>query len=192
MIAIDGQKGKGSGRSPKPFHLYEGLKECGDLLDGYGGHRQAAGLSMQVERIPALAERFEAVARERLSGDDLVPEMAIDDELDLALVDARTIDQVRQLEPYGQGNPEPIFMARGVQVAAVRVVGGKPLLGNPGHLKLALRSSRGGRPFDAIGFGMGHLPLSIGARIDVLYTPEINVWNGQASLQLRLRDLRSE
>jgi len=147
---------------------------------------------MQAERIPALAERFEAVARERLSGDDLVPEMAVDDELDLALVDARTIDQVRQLEPYGQGNPEPIFMARGVQVAAARVVGGKPLLGNPGHLKLALRSSRGGRPLDAIGFGMGHLPLAIGARIDVLYTPEINVWNGQASLQLRLRDLRSE
>lgn len=192
MIAIDGPTGKGSGRSPKPFHLYEGLKACGDLLDGYGGHRQAAGLSMQAERIPALAERFEAVTRARLSGDDLVPEMVVDDELDLALVDARTLDQVRKLEPYGQGNPEPIFMARGVQVAAVRVVGGKPLLGNPGHLKLALRSSRGGRPLDAIGFGMGHLPLAIGARIDVLYTPEINVWNGQASLQLRLRDLRSE
>ena len=192
MIAIDGQKGKGSGRSPKSFHLYEGLKACGDLLDGYGGHRQAAGLSIQAERIPALAERFEAVARERLSADDLVPELAVDDELDLALVDARTIDQVRQLEPYGQGNPEPIFLARGVSVAASRVVGGKPLLGNPGHLKLALRSSRGGRPLDAIGFGMGHLPLTAGARIDVLYTPEINVWNGQASLQLRLRDLRSE
>lgn len=192
MIAIDGQKGKGSGRSPKPFHLYEGLKACEDLLDGYGGHRQAAGLSIQAERIPALTERFETVARERLSEDDLVPELAVDDELDLALVDARTIDQVRQLEPYGQGNPEPIFMARGVHVTAARVVGGKPLLGNPGHLKLALRSPRGGRPLDAIGFGMGHLPLMIGARIDVLYTPEINVWNGQASLQLRLRDVRSE
>jgi single-stranded-DNA-specific exonuclease len=192
MIAIDGLKGKGSGRSPKPFHLYDGIKECADLLEGYGGHRQAAGLSIQTERIPALAERFETVARARLSGDDLVPEMAVDDELDLALVDARTIDQVRQLEPYGQGNPEPIFMARGVQVAAVRVVGAKPLMGNPGHLKMALRSPRGGRPLDAIGFGMGHLPLAIGARIDVLYTPEMNVWNGQASLQLRLRDLRSE
>jgi single-stranded-DNA-specific exonuclease len=121
-----------------------------------------------------------------------VPEIAVDDELDLSLIDAHTIDQVRQLEPYGQGNPEPIFMARGVEVNAARVVGGKPLLGNPGHLKLALRSPRGGRPHDAIGFGMGHLPITAGARIDVLYTPEINVWNGQASLQLRLRDLKGE
>ena len=192
LIAIDGQKGKGSGRSPKPFHLYEGLKACAELLDGYGGHRQAAGLSIQAERIPALTERFEMVARERLTGEDLIPEIVVDDELDLSLVDAHTLDQVRQLEPYGQGNPEPIFMARGVQVSAARVVGGKPLLGNPGHLKLTLRSPRGGRPHDAIGFGMGHIPINTGARIDVLYTPEINVWNGQASLQLRLRDLRSE
>jgi len=192
LIAIDGQKGKGSGRSPKSFHLYDGLKACAELLDGYGGHRQAAGLSMQTGRIPALTERFEMVARERLSSDDLIPEIAVDDELDLSLVDTHTLDQVRQLEPYGQGNPEPVFMARGVQVSAARIVGGKPLLGNPGHLKLALRSPRGGRPHDAIGFGMGHVPITTGARIDVLYTPEINVWNGQASLQLRLRDLRSE
>ena len=102
------------------------------------------------------------------------------------------MDEVRLLEPYGQGNPEPVFLAREAEVVSTRVVGAKPLLGKPGHLKLVLRSGRGGRPLDAIGFGMGDWPLKPRARINMLYTPEINVWNGNASLQLRLRDLKIE
>lgn len=192
LIAIDGKKGKGSGRSPKTFHLYECINACGDLLDGYGGHRQAAGLAIQTDRIPLLAEQFEFVVRTRLKAGDLIPEIEVDDELDLTAIDAGTMDEVRQLEPYGQGNPEPIFLACGIEVVALRIVGGKPLLGKPGHLKLALRSPRGGRPLDAIGFGMGHLPVVKGTRLDILYTPEINTWNGHASLQLRLRDLKMQ
>ena len=71
LIALDGDRGKGSGRSPKTFHLYDGLKACADLLDGYGGHRQAAGLSIKANQVAALAERFEAVARSRLSADEI-------------------------------------------------------------------------------------------------------------------------
>jgi single-stranded-DNA-specific exonuclease len=190
LIALEGDKGKGSGRSPKTFHLYEGLKACADLLEGYGGHRQAAGLSIKAGSVAALAERFEAIARERLNAEDLVPVTEVDAELDLAVLEAQTLAEVRRLEPYGQGNPEPIFLAREAQVVTLRTVGGNPLFGKPGHLKLVLRSSRGGRPVDAIGFGMGNLPVAQGGRIDVLYTPELNVWNGAASLQLRLRDLR--
>ncbi len=190
LIALDGDRGKGSGRSPKTFHLYEGLKACADLLDGYGGHRQAAGLSIKAEQVAALAERFEAVARSRLSADDLVPVSEVDAEMDLSLLGAQTVAEVRRLEPYGQGNPEPIFLAHEAQVVALRIVGGNPLLGKPGHLKLVLRSPRGGRSVDAIGFGMADLPIGQGGRIAILYTPEINVWNGTASLQLRLRDVR--
>jgi single-stranded-DNA-specific exonuclease len=190
LIALDETKGKGSGRSPKVFHLYEGLKACADLLEGYGGHRQAAGLSIKTERVSALASRFEEVARSRLSVDDLIPETEVDAEVDLSLLDAQTMAEVRRLEPYGQGNPEPVFVARETEVVALRIVGGNPLLGKPGHLKLVLRSSRGGRPVDAIGFGMAYLPVTQRSKIDVLYTPEINVWNGAASLQLRIRDLK--
>lgn len=190
LIALTGGTGKGSGRSPKIFHLYEGLNECADLLDGYGGHRQAAGLSMQADRVAALAERFETITHERLSVEDLVPMVEVDAELDLSLVDARTIAEVRRLEPYGQGNPEPVLLARGTEIASCRVVGGNPLLAKAGHLKLVLRSAQGGRPLDAIGFGMGELPVRQGEHIDILYTPEINQWNGNASLQLRLRDLK--
>ncbi|MBI3799435.1 MAG: single-stranded-DNA-specific exonuclease RecJ, partial [Deltaproteobacteria bacterium] len=178
------------GRSPKTFHLYEGLKACAELLEGYGGHRQAAGLSIKAELVTVLAERFETVAQERLNAEDLVPVTEVDTELDLAQLDAQIMAEVRRLEPYGQGNPEPIFLAHEVQVMGVRTVGGNPLLGKTGHLKLVLRSPRGGHPVDAIGFGMGNLPVAQGGRINILYTPEINVWHGATSLQLRLRDLR--
>jgi len=190
LIAVDGAKGKGSGRSPKVFHLYEGLKTCAELLDGYGGHRQAAGLSIHADRIPVFAEKFEAAARARLAAEDLVPEIEVDEEVDLAGMNVQTMDEVRLLEPYGQGNPEPVFLAREAEVVSIRIVGAKPLLGKPGHLKLVLRSARGGRPLDAIGFGMGDQFLKPRARVHVLYTPEINVWNGSASLQLRVRDLK--
>lgn len=190
LIALDGAKGKGSGRSPKIFHLYEGLKACADLLEGYGGHRQAAGLSIKADRVDALSERFETVARAQLRAEDLVPVTAVDAEFDLSLIDAQTMAEVRRLEPYGQGNPEPIFLTQQAQILSLRIVGGSPLLGKPGHLRLVLRSSHGGRPVDAIGFGMGEVPVVQGGKIDLLYTPEINVWNGAASLQLRIRDLK--
>jgi len=189
LIALDGEKGKGSGRSPKMFHLYEGLKACAELLDGYGGHRQAAGLSIQASRVEAFALRFEEVARERMRTEDLIPETDVDAELDLSALNGETMAEVRRLEPYGQGNPEPVFLARKVHVISVRTVGGVPLLGKTGHLKLLLRSSQGGRPVDTIGFGMGDAPVRQGGRIDLLFTPEINVWNGNATLQLRVRDL---
>jgi single-stranded-DNA-specific exonuclease len=190
LIAIDGEKGKGSGRSPKVFHLYEGLKACAEFLTGYGGHRQAAGLSIPANQIEAFAERFETVARERLRAEDLIPETEVDAELDIAVLNGETMAEVRRLEPYGQGNPEPIFLTRHVQVVSARIVGGNPLLGKSGHLKLLLRSLQGGRPVDAIGFGMADAPVVQGGKLDILYTPEVNVWNGNASLQLRVKDLQ--
>ena len=190
LIAVDGSKGKGSGRSPKVFHLYEGLKACAEFLDGYGGHRQAAGLSIQTSRIEAFVAHFENTARARLRAEDLVAETEIDAELDLSELHGETMAEIRRLEPYGQGNPEPIFLARQAQVVSARIVGGNSLLGKLGHLKLLLRSPRGGRPLDAIGFGMADAPITHNGRIDLLYTPEVNVWNGNASLQLRLKDLQ--
>ncbi|MBI3756638.1 MAG: single-stranded-DNA-specific exonuclease RecJ [Deltaproteobacteria bacterium] len=190
LIALDGAKGKGSGRSPKVFHLYDGLKACAEFLDGYGGHRQAAGLSIQASRVDAFAARFEFVSRELLSAADLIPETDVDAELDLSILTGETMAEVRRLEPYGQGNTEPIFLARNTQVMSARIVGGNPLLGKLGHLKLLLRSSQGGRPVDAIGFGMADAPVTVRGRLNVLYTPEINMWNGNASLQLRIKDLQ--
>ncbi len=190
MIAVDGQMAKGSGRSPKAFHLYEGLSVCASLLDSYGGHRQAAGLSIRADRIAAFAEQFEAVVHQRVGAEELLPVIEIDDELDLAALSAATLDEIRQLEPYGQGNPEPVFWARKVEVVSQRVVGADSTRGKVGHLKLVLRSAQGGNPVDAIGFGFGHVSLERGARLDIVYTPTLHVWNGLSGLQLRVRDLR--
>jgi single-stranded-DNA-specific exonuclease len=192
LIALNGEIGKGSGRSPKAFHLYEGLKPCADLFDGYGGHRQAAGLSIRARQVDTFVDRFEKVAQERLRAEDLIPTIDVDAELDLARLDAQTIVEVRQLEPYGQGNPEPIFLACGVEVRSVRVVGRNSLPGKPGHLRLVLRSPQGGHPFDAIGFGMAHLPVTPGTGLDILYTPVVSAWNGHESVQLRLRDIKMQ
>ncbi len=189
LIAIDGDMGKGSGRSPKPFHLYEGLKACGDLLAGYGGHRPAAGLSIPAEAIPVFADQFEAVARQRLTSDDLVPVVEYDTELDVGRLRPEVLAELRRLEPYGQGNPEPVFRASQAEVVTCGVVGDQSQ-GKAGHLKLVLRSPDGGSPVDAIGFGMGDRDITARQRVDVLYTPGINVWNGNASLQLRLRDIK--
>lgn len=189
LIALSGAIGKGSGRSPKQFHLYEGLKRCADLFEGYGGHRQAAGLSIQATQIGPFADRFEAVAREQLRAEDLVPTLEVDAELDLSALEGQAIEDVRKLEPHGQGNPEPVFLARDVAVRAVRVVGQQRSPEKPGHLKLVVQSLHGGSSFEAIGFGMGHLSIQHGARIDMLYTPTITRWNGSERVQLRLRDL---
>ena len=181
--------GKGSGRSPKPFHLYEGLKACADLLAGYGGHRPAAGLSIRTEAIPIFVDQFETVARQRLTADDLVPVVEYDTELDVGVLGPEVLAELRRLEPSGQGNPEPVFRASQVEVVNCRIVGDQSQ-GKAGHLKLVLRSPDGGSPVDAIGFGMGDRDITPRQRVDVLYTPSINVWNGNASLQLRLRDIK--
>jgi single-stranded-DNA-specific exonuclease len=131
----------------------------------------------------------ESVSRECQSAADLIPETDVDAELDLAILNGETMAEVRRLEPYGQGNTEPIFLTRKAQVMSARIVGGNPT-GQSGHLKLLLRSSQGGRPIDAIGFGMADAPVTLREKLDVLYTPEINMWNGNASLQLRIKDLQ--
>ena len=189
LIAIDGDTGKGSGRSPAVFHLYKGMQSCAELLAGYGGHRQAAGLSIRAASIAAFADEFEAVVRQHLTPDDLVPIIEFDADLDVALVGPELLDELHRLQPCGPGNPEPVFRSLQTEVVSARIVGDQSH-GKAGHLKLVLRSSQGGPPIDAIGFGMGDRPIVPRQQVDVLYTLTLNVWNGQASLQLRLRDLK--
>ena len=189
LIAIDGNMGKGSGRSPAAFHLYKGMQACAEYLAGYGGHRQAAGLSIRAASISAFADQFEAVVRQQLTPDDLVPIIEFDADVDVGLVGPELLDELHRLQPCGSGNPEPVFRSSQTEVVSARIVGDQSH-GKAGHLKLVLRSAQGGRPVDAIGFGMGDRPIVPRQQVDVLYTPTLNIWNGQASLQLRLRDLK--
>jgi single-stranded-DNA-specific exonuclease len=183
LLALNDETGigRGSGRSIRGFNLYDAIKACSGSLEGFGGHRMAAGLSIRHDQVATFTEQFEAAVRAATRPEHFVPETSIDAELSFEEIGDPLLEELAKLEPHGPGNPEPVFLARTVTVASRRIVGEK-------HLKLSLR--QGQRALAAIGFGMANRPIEDGAALDILFFPEHNEWNGNVSLQLRLRDLR--
>jgi single-stranded-DNA-specific exonuclease len=184
VIALDGEAGRGSGRSIRGVHLLEALADCGAILERFGGHRQAIGLSLRRERVGELAARFEEGVRRRVRPRDLEPLLEIDAEVPLGAVTPALARTLAALEPHGAGNPAPTLRASAVEVDGVRVVGdpARP------HLKMRLRND--GRSIPAIGFGLGHLPVRTGQRLDVVFTPRVSQWQGQERLELEVIDIR--
>jgi single-stranded-DNA-specific exonuclease len=183
LIAIDAGTGlgRGSGRSIRALNLHAAFQSCAHLLEGFGGHRMAAGLSIRQERVGDFAEQFEVAVRAVTGPDDFIPETLVDAEVAFADVTDGLLDDLARLEPHGPGNPEPIFFTRDTSVLSRRIVG-------ENHLKLYLR--HGERALSAIGFNMGDATIADGAALDILFSAERNEWNGTTSLQLRLRDVR--
>ncbi len=187
LIALEGDAGKGSGRSISAFDLHAGLSACRDLLLRFGGHRSAAGVTIARDQLPAFAERFNAIAKERLTPEDLVPELRADLEVSLGELTLPLEALLRHVEPCGIGNPSPVLVARNVTVAAApRVVGREHE-----HLKLWL-SDASGAHIEALGWGMAKraTEVELGATIDVAFRLESDEWNGEKRLQARLADFR--
>lgn len=195
LVALDGAAGRGSGRSIPAFDLHGGLTECRDLLLRYGGHRVAAGISIETARVEAFSDKFNSVARARLTPDDLVPDLRIDLEIDLADATIDFESLLRHFEPFGPGNATPVLVARGVHLdVPPRVVGqgSGGGSGDPGaHLKLRLAGDAG-PPLDAIGWGMASRAAEItpGMPLDVAFRLERDEWNGEVRLQAHLADIR--
>jgi single-stranded-DNA-specific exonuclease len=184
LVALDGARGRGSARSVPGFHLYDALKACAAHMERFGGHRQAAGMDVLRDRVPALREAFNDEARSRLGEDDLRPALRPDLVLDPAEVDLDLLRWLDYLGPHGIGNPGPLFRSDGLSVQQAREVG-------QGHLKAVLARDRA--RLDAIGFGIAerHPPATCGRSAhDVLYRLERNEWRGRASPQAKLVDLR--
>jgi len=183
LIALNGETGigRGSGRSIRGLNLYEAFSACQRQLEGFGGHRMAAGLSIRADQVPAFAEQFESAVRAVTAPEQFIPETTIDAELSFDDINEALLDDLARLEPHGAGNPEPVFLARHVTVVSRRSVG-------ENHLKLYLR--QGQRAWPAIGFGMADMAVEEGSAVDIVFSPERNEWNGTTSIQLRLRDLR--
>ena len=178
LIAFDGEIGKGSGRSTSRFDLHAGLLACGDLLERYGGHRMAAGLTIHRSRLEEFRERFGDVARQVLSPEDLGPEQRVDLELDLREVTPDLERLCRYLEPCGQGNSSPVFGVRGVRFTNRSVVGS-------GHLKGMLDD--GSTKVSVIGFQWADRATWLGDEpVDAAFRIECNEWNGTSTLQARL------
>lgn len=185
VLAIEGACGTGSGRSPEGVHLAEVLARCDRLLTRHGGHHRAAGLSLEVSNLGAFREAFEAEAG-KIPPEEMVPTCHIDtwvrlDEIDMSLAKA-----IKRLEPFGMGNPEPMF-ALGQVRAQPRVLQARR--GGPGHLKLSIAEDRA---LDVIGFGMGELcPLVASGPVDLAFHLGIETYQRQQRLSLRLRDVRA-
>lgn len=177
---------RGSLRSIPELNIIEVIEACGDLLERFGGHAQAAGLTVRNDRLDALDERLETLAAERMKGENLEPETIVDMRLPYPLLTLDFARRVKRLAPFGEGNPEPIFLLEGVRVHDARPVGS-----DGRHLKLAI-SIPGGRVIDAIGFSLAdRIPgLSFGDVIDILFQLDENEWNGSVNLQLKLVDMR--
>ncbi|HWI41160.1 MAG TPA: single-stranded-DNA-specific exonuclease RecJ, partial [Verrucomicrobiae bacterium] len=179
LIAFRDGSGKGSGRSIPAFHLHDALCACADHLVKFGGHKYAAGLSIDQETLEAFICSFDEIASGLLSEEDLIPEVAVDAEVFGPQVTADLVRTASRLEPFGPGNPEPVFLLRNARVQERRLLKDQ-------HLKLAVSVPPG--RFDAIGFNMAE--RRFGDTVDILFSPQFNEWNGKKRLQLRLRDIR--
>jgi single-stranded-DNA-specific exonuclease len=188
LIAVKDGIGKGSARSIPGFDLYRGLEACSDLLLGFGGHKYAAGLSIAEDQIPRLRERLSAVVLEQYGKSGFVRTLAIDAPVTFEDLTFDLLREIDRMAPFGQGNPEPRFGAKGLEIMTLR-----PLKDNK-HLKLRLRQ-RNNQQFDAIAFNQGESlgsRLRTGAQVAAVFTPRINTWNGMTNIDLDVKDVKIE
>lgn len=175
----------GSCRSVIGFDLYEALSECSDLLDQFGGHKYAAGLTMQIENIKLFQDRFEQVVTRLIKPEMLTQEILIDTKLHLQDIDAKFHRILSQFEPFGPQNESPIFLSQ-----KVSLIGSAYLVGS-NHLKMTVKQEHS-PSFDCIGFGLSeHIEtINSGKPFDMCYSIEENVWRGKKNLQLNLKGIR--
>ncbi len=181
LIALQDGNGRGSGRSIPGFHLHDALRACSDHLVKVGGHKYAAGLSVDEVTLEDFVASFEEVAAGRLTPGDLTPELAIDAELIPGELTVSLAETIQGLAPFGIGNPEPVFLIRSAEVLERRVI-------KEQHLKLQLRA--GGARFEAIGFNLA-AKQPAERRVDVAFSLDMDDWRGQTRLQLKLKDVRN-
>ncbi|MEC9073093.1 MAG: single-stranded-DNA-specific exonuclease RecJ, partial [Myxococcota bacterium] len=183
LLAIEDGVAKGSARSISGFRLVEHLEQISEMFLSYGGHDHAAGVSLQEERFQEFVSAFERLATDTLTEEHLRPRLRTDMEVPVASVSMDLVETLTHLAPYGQGNPEPSLVARGVRVLSHRAVGQ-----DQSHLKLVLEA--GGRRLDAIAFGMADRSHWLSAPVDLVYIPEINEYRGNRTLQLRIKAIQ--
>lgn len=186
LISLDGPIGKGSGRSIENFHIVEALENVRHLVIEFGGHQHACGLIIYKDRLAELKDALNKLAHQRLTPDDLIPQIDIDMELPFHLIDEKLVEAIKRLEPFGPSNPQPLFLSLKVMLKDVpRIVGNN-------HLKLHL--SDGGRIFEAIGYNMANSlsGLKMDDPLDIVYSLGMNNWQGEKVIQLEIKDIKVE
>jgi single-stranded-DNA-specific exonuclease len=174
---------RASCRSIKEFHITNALDQCSDLLEHYGGHAAAAGFTIQNKNLPELMDRLKTIANEQLSSLDLRPTVHADVELPLSDLNHQVIDYLKWLQPTGYGNPGANFISRNLQIHTSKTIGKEK-----SHLKLTV--SDGWITYDAIAFRQGYWQQNIPKLVDLIYSFEINQYQGRETLQLNVKDLK--
>ncbi|MCS6830236.1 MAG: single-stranded-DNA-specific exonuclease RecJ [Armatimonadota bacterium] len=187
MISLDAECGigRGSARSIRSYDIFRAIEERRDLFIECGGHTLAAGFSIRVEHIEELREHLNRLAHEWMSPEDLLPRLDIDADIEPADVTPTLVDEIARMEPFGHGNPEPMFLTRGLTILEKRRVG------DGSHWKLTVRGEAL-PPTGCIAFGMGEYDLrfEVGDEVDVVHTPQWNEFNGRREIQLQVHDIR--
>lgn len=184
LIAVEDGMGKGSGRSIEGFNLFEALSHCTSLLEKFGGHELAAGLSIQEESIEKLKKMINEYADKILKDSDLEAKIKIDIEVTREDITEESVKELDMLSPFGAGNPSPVFAYKNLMIEDIRTVG------NDKHIKLKFKDKE--TYVDAIGFNRGYL-VDVYSQTDVLDAAcslEINSWNNKESVQLNIKDLK--
>lgn len=188
-IILTESKGKaaGSARSVAGFNLYDAIESCSHLLEQFGGHTHAAGMTLPIENVVAFRKAFDKIVNERISAEQLIPKIDIDLEIELGDITTKFYNIIKQLAPFGPENMQPIFSTKQVTLAR------KPQILKEKHLKIELLDENTGETLTALGFGMTedfYEPLMKNKYFDIVYQIEENNFRGNTSLQLFLKDIK--
>ena len=183
VLSIEGNIARGSARSIPSFDLYSALSDCKELLKGFGGHKQAAGLELDSQGISCFEDRINSIADKTLAEKDFVPSLEIDADIDFSDISFNLTKEFAMLEPFGFGNPEPLLGSKGLEILYPRIL-------KDTHLKMKLKQNS--QSIDAIGFNMASFfeNLAVTNRVDAVFTPTVNEWEGVRSIQLNVKALR--
>jgi single-stranded-DNA-specific exonuclease len=186
VFSCENGEAHGSGRSIEAFHLLDALESCHDLFTRFGGHSHAVGCALPADRLPQLRSRLDAYARQRLTPADFVPVLDYDSELKLDDINQRLWESLAQLEPFGAGNPRPVFVTRRVRLAQ------PPRIMKDIHLKLRVSNGGGARPQDVVGWRMAERAtresLLLGDTLDLAFTVDYNTHPDFGGVQVTLAD----
>ncbi|MBL4652267.1 MAG: single-stranded-DNA-specific exonuclease RecJ [Flavobacteriales bacterium] len=190
ILTSDGETASGSARSVKGFDVYNAIEKCSDVITQFGGHMYAAGLTLPKKNINAFRKKFEEVVSSTITEEQLTPVLEIDSELDLIEITPKFFRILSQLAPFGPKNMRPTFITRKVLDSGYsRTIGA-----DNSHLKLSIYQAGNTKlRMDGIGFSMGlrYPKIATGVPFDIVYTIEENKWNGNVTLQLNIKDIRS-
>lgn len=184
LFAVDGDSAKGSGRSISGFNLFGALEYSSDLLEKFGGHELAAGLTIKAENIEAFRKKINDYAKGKIEEATLIPTISLDAQIKVTYITIDTVHDINRLQPFGVNNPTPAFSVRNIKIHRISV------MSNGKHLRMTLYKD--GKYLDAVGFGMGdyYSVFEEGDFIDVAFALDINDYKGFQNVQMILKDIR--